>query len=105
MKLFGKSESNIGPFRGQYNVAMATIFWWIFALIGGSVTVRSIDIAYMLYTGAVLPGEPIFIDEVAPTMIDALKSIGIGVSILAIGFGIRWLRNRAVRDMERKKCR
>ena len=105
MKPFDRSESKIGTFRGQYNVAMASIFWWIFALIGGSVTVMSIDVAYMLYTGAVLPGEPMFIDEVAPTMIDSLKSISIGVCILAIGFGIRWLRNRAVRDLERKKCR
>lgn len=54
----------------------------------------TIPVAYMLFTGQVNPGEPYYVDDLAPTTPQAIKSIAIFFGILFVGFVLKFFAKR-----------
>jgi hypothetical protein len=45
--------------------------------------------SYMVVFGHVTPGEPMYLDELAPTLGEAMGQATIGVALIALGFLVR----------------
>ena len=65
------------------------VLGWLFIIYGAFVLVGSLPVLYLLLTGQAQPGEPIFVDDLAPTVKDAIVSTAIGVTSVAIGFLVK----------------
>jgi hypothetical protein len=59
---------------------------WLLVVFGAWALFENVYVSYLLITGQLVPGEPYTIDDLAPTIAQALTATLIACAILAIGF-------------------
>lgn len=68
---------------------------WPIILIGALRTAYALIDCYMVGSGLVSPGEPMYVDAIAPSLDDAILQAVTGTGLVAMGFGVRyWLRSK-----------
>ena len=65
------------------------VIGWLFIIYGAFMLVGSLPVLYLLLTGQAQPGEPIFVDDLAPTVRDAIVSTAIAGASVVIGFLVK----------------
>jgi hypothetical protein len=67
---------------------------WVLVVLGAIAVGANVPVLYMLASGLVEPGEPYWIDDLAPTMTQALVSTAIACAGLAIGLLVKRVAKR-----------
>ena len=62
---------------------------WLFLIYGVLGVSFSLPVLYLLLSGMVLPGEPYYLDELAPTESESLIEVSIYMSVLVTGLFLR----------------
>jgi len=62
---------------------------WVAIIYGSLKAAASLPVLYMLMTGAVRPGEPYFVDDLAPMPADAFLAVLIGIGTIVAGSLVR----------------
>lgn len=73
---------------------IAGILAWVAVIYGALAAGASAPVLYLLLTGTVRPGEPYFIDELAPSQEEAIGAVLLGIGFVGGGALLRFLARK-----------